>query len=176
MPGEAARRDWRLWAWAGLVGVTALLAFVVRQGVGLPEDFRYSYSTVLVGVVSNAITLGIVVLIAGERRRYAVHRTGAGRPQHHRSRDRRHDRHRDLLDDRGRRRRSRRPAGCVRNLARLRRSRDPRERRQPGRAGGPPRGTPLRAEAAAEPAGDAGALSRTAPQRGTTRVWQSATT
>lgn len=65
MPGEAARRDWRLWAWAGLVGVTALLAFVVRQGVGLPEDFRYSYWTVLVGVVSNAITLGIVVLIAG---------------------------------------------------------------------------------------------------------------
>ena len=33
--------------------------------VGLPEDFRYSYWTVLVGVVSNAITLGFVVLIAG---------------------------------------------------------------------------------------------------------------
>ena len=65
MPGEAARRDWRLWAWAGLVGVTIVLAFTVRQGVGLPEDFRYSYWTVLVGVVSNAITLGIVVLIAG---------------------------------------------------------------------------------------------------------------
>jgi len=65
MPGEAARRDWRLWAWTGLVGVTALLAFVVRQGVGLPEDFRYRYRTVLVGAVSNAIMLGIVVLIAG---------------------------------------------------------------------------------------------------------------
>ncbi len=65
MPGEAARRDWRLWAWTGLVGVTALLAFVVRQGVGLPEDFRYSYWTVLVGLVSSAITLGVVVLIAG---------------------------------------------------------------------------------------------------------------
>ena len=65
MSGEAARRDGRLLAWAGLVGVTIVLAFTVRQGVGLPEDFRYSYWTVLVGVVSSAITLGVVVLIAG---------------------------------------------------------------------------------------------------------------
>jgi len=63
--GEAARSDRRLSAWACLVGVTTLLAFVVRQGVGLPTDFRYSYWTVLVGVVSSAITLGVVVLIAG---------------------------------------------------------------------------------------------------------------
>jgi len=47
------------------VGVTIVLAFIVRQGVGLPEDFRYSYWTVLVGLVSSAITLGVVVLIAG---------------------------------------------------------------------------------------------------------------
>ncbi|MEJ7792202.1 MAG: type II CAAX endopeptidase family protein [Gaiellaceae bacterium] len=65
MSGEAARSDGRLFAWAGLVGVTIVLVFIVRQGVGLPEDFRYSYWTVLVGVVSNAITLGVVVLIAG---------------------------------------------------------------------------------------------------------------
>ncbi len=48
---EAARSDGRLLAWAGLVGVTVVLAFIVRQGVGLPEDFRYSYWTVLVGMV-----------------------------------------------------------------------------------------------------------------------------
>jgi len=42
-----------------------VLAFTVREGVGLPEDFRYSYWTVLVGLVSSAITLGVVVLIAG---------------------------------------------------------------------------------------------------------------
>ncbi len=63
--GDAARSDGRLLAWAGLVGVTIVLAFIVRQGVGLPEDFRYSYWTVLVGMVSSAITLGVVVLIAG---------------------------------------------------------------------------------------------------------------
>ena len=65
MSGEAAPSDGRLLAWAGLVGVTIVLAFIVRQGVGLPEDFRYSYWTVLVGLVSSAITLGVVVLIAG---------------------------------------------------------------------------------------------------------------
>ncbi len=64
MSGEAAPSDGRLLAWAGLVGVTIVLAFIVRQGVGLPEDFRYSYWTVLVGMVSSAITLGVVVLIA----------------------------------------------------------------------------------------------------------------
>ena len=62
--GAPARSDGRLPAWAGLVGVTIVLAFIVRQG-GLPEDFRYSYWTVLVGLVSSAITLGVVVLIAG---------------------------------------------------------------------------------------------------------------
>ncbi len=65
MSGEAARSHGRRSAWAGLVGVTIVLAFIVRQGVGLPEDFRYSYWTVLVGLVSSAITLGVVVLIAG---------------------------------------------------------------------------------------------------------------
>ncbi len=65
MSGEAARSNGRLSAWAGLVGVTIVLAFIVRQGIGLPEDFRYSYWTVLVGLVSSAITLGFVVLIAG---------------------------------------------------------------------------------------------------------------
>jgi len=63
--GHGARSDGRLLAWTGFVGVTTLLAFGVRQGIGLPEDFRYSYWTVLVGVVSSAITLGVVVLIAG---------------------------------------------------------------------------------------------------------------
>ena len=33
MSFEAARRDGRLLAWAGLVGVTIVLAFIVRQGV-----------------------------------------------------------------------------------------------------------------------------------------------
>ena len=70
MSGEAAPSDGRLLAWAGLVGVTIVLAFIVRQGVGLPEDFRYSYWTVMVGMVSSAITLGVVVLIAG-RGQYA---------------------------------------------------------------------------------------------------------
>lgn len=59
MSGEAARSNGRRSAWAGLVGVTIVLAFIVRQGVGLPEDFRYSYWTVLVGLVSSAITLGV---------------------------------------------------------------------------------------------------------------------
>jgi len=63
--GAPARSDGRLPAWAGLVGVTIVLAFIVRQGVGLPEDFRYSYWTVMVGMVSSAITLGVVGLIAG---------------------------------------------------------------------------------------------------------------
>lgn len=49
MSGEAARSNGRRSAWAGLVGVTIVLAFIVRQGVGLPEDFRDSYWTVLVG-------------------------------------------------------------------------------------------------------------------------------
>ncbi len=39
------------------------------------------------------------------------------------------------------------------------------DRRQPGRARRPPNGTPLRAEAAAEPERDAGSLSRTAKRR-----------
>ncbi len=45
------------------------------------------------------------------------------------------------------------------NLPRVHRSRDPREPRQPRRAGRPARGTPIRGEAAAEPARDAGSLS-----------------
>ncbi len=62
--GTAARSPVRLHAWVALVGVTTLLAFAVGLLYDVPEDFRYSYWTVLVGVVSSAITLAIVVLIA----------------------------------------------------------------------------------------------------------------
>lgn len=46
------------------MGITILLAFAARLFYDLPPGFRYSYWTVLVGTVSSAITLGVVVLIA----------------------------------------------------------------------------------------------------------------
>jgi len=61
---KGARSDGRLLAWVALVGVTILLAFALRFSYDLPEDFRYSYWTVLVGTVSSALTLAVVVLIA----------------------------------------------------------------------------------------------------------------
>lgn len=62
--GDPARSHGRLLAWVALVGVTTLLAFAVRLLYDVPEDFRFSYWTVLVGTVSSAITLAIVVLLA----------------------------------------------------------------------------------------------------------------
>src|SRR5207244_2673574 len=87
------------------------------------------------------------------------------RPQLHRPRDRRHDRHRDLLDDRRRKRRPRRAAGRRRNLPCVRRRGDARERRESGLACGSPRCTPLRGETAAQPSGDASSLSQTRQPR-----------
>jgi len=75
--GEGARSHGLLLAWVALVGVTTLLAFAVRLLFDVPEDFRYSYWTVLVGIVSSAITLAIVVRIArsgGLRKMLALRR------------------------------------------------------------------------------------------------------
>lgn len=62
--GSANPGDQRLLAWVGLVGVTILLAFALRLFYDVPEDFRYSYWTLLVGTISSAITLGVVILLA----------------------------------------------------------------------------------------------------------------
>lgn len=83
--GDAARSHGRLLAWVVLVGVTTLLVFAVRLLYDVPEDCRFSYWTVLVGTVSSAITLAIVVLLArsgGLRETLALRRrrhTGAPR-------------------------------------------------------------------------------------------------
>ena len=99
----------------------ALLAHVGENGTYLRN--------VLPGMLVAGFGLGIAVVSVSIAILTGVPRRRVGddlRPQLDRPRDRRHDRDRHLLDDRSRRkRRTRRRAGRLGDLARVRGSRDP---------------------------------------------------
>ena len=102
-------------------GGMALLAHVGENGSYLRD--------VLPGMLVAGLGLGVAVVSRLDRDPHRRPRGGDRHdlgPQLHRPRDRRHDRDRDLLDDRGRHRRPRRAAGRLRDLPRVRRSRAPR--------------------------------------------------